>query len=133
MNHAEQKPKVRSFTGPTAPSPLVARPPVTNGEPVPTRGTSPVAPGCQGQPDEQAHGDERQPFTWTSVLPTTSLVLTNEEQAQQQSERDRLLGLCRHLRRTHSCPGECVLSPGRQERLFRELRHDEVFGDGRYG
>jgi hypothetical protein len=36
----------------------------------------------------------------------------------------RLQAACRHLRATHSCPGECVLS--RQERLLREMENLEV-------
>jgi hypothetical protein len=133
MNANDEKPQAKLLVEPVAPAPLFAMPPVTNGELVPTGDNSQVVPANRPQADEHPHSDERQPFTWISALPMTSLVLTEQEQAAQQDERDRLLGLCRHLRQTHRCPGECVLSEARQERLLRELKHDETFGGGRYG
>lgn len=133
MTRDDKQREIKPFAEPVTPSPLFAMPPVTNNELVPASGGNVVVPGNQQQPDEQVRPDERQPFTWTSALPMTSLVLTEQEQAGQQAERDRLLGLCRHLRRTHRCPGQCVLSEARQERLLRELGHDDVFGGGQHG
>lgn len=40
---------------------------------------------------------------------------------QRTAEHERLLGLCQSLRATHRCPGECVLSAARHERLLWEI------------
>jgi hypothetical protein len=132
MNADDKQREVKPSAEPTAPSPLFAMPLVTNGELVPASSSSPVVPRDQPQPADQVEPDERQPLTWTSGLPMTALVLTAAERAAQAAERDRLLGLCRHLRRTHRCPGQCVLSEVRQERRLRELGHNELSGGGQH-
>jgi hypothetical protein len=41
------------------------------------------------------------------------------------AEHQRLLGLCRNLQRTHRCPGECVLSEQRHDRILRNIGWDD--------
>ena len=40
-----------------------------------------------------------------------------------------LQALCQHLRATHRCPGVCVLSVARQDRLLREMETRDVLGN----
>jgi hypothetical protein len=121
-NNEDKQPKPFADRIPSSTS-LFAMPPVVNGELVPTSPFDLTVPTTDASftAHSDQDSDEHQPFTWLGAQPVTSLALSPEEQAAQNAERDRLLGLCRHLRRTHRCPGQCVLSPGRQERVLREI------------
>lgn len=122
MNSNDDK-KPKPFADPVTPTSLFTMPPIVGGELVPTSPfdlTVPITEANLVVPDDQARADE-QPFTWLGAQPVTSLALSPDEQVAKDAERDRLLGLCRHLRQTHRCPGQCVLSPGRQERVLREI------------
>jgi hypothetical protein len=114
-SHEDKQPK--PFADPVPGVPLFRMPPVVGGELVPTSPFDLTVPTDQ----TAATTEEQQPHAWLVQQPVTSLALSPDERTQQDAERDRLLGLCRHLRRTHRCPGECVLSPGRQERVLREI------------
>jgi hypothetical protein len=116
VNSNENK-QPKPFAEPTALTPLFPMPPVVNGELVPTSPFSLTVPSDQ----EKATDQQLQPHVWLAQQPVTSLALSPDEQVAKDAERDRLLGLCRHLRQTHRCPGQCVLSPGRQERVLREI------------
>lgn len=47
-------------------------------------------------------------------VPPQGQVLADQNRAQLQR-------LCRRLRETHRCPGQCVLSRARQDRLLRQF------------
>lgn len=53
--------------------------------------------------------------------------LVSQQQAPPQGQvladqnRAQLQRLCRRLRETHRCPGQCVLSRARQDRLLRQF------------
>lgn len=122
-NNEDKQPKPFAERIPSS-TPLFPMPPVTGSELVPTSPFDLTVPTTEAGlvvPDDQARADEQQPFTWLGAQPVTSLVLSSDEQVAKDAERNRLLGVCRHLQRTHRCPGECVLSPGRQERVLREI------------
>jgi hypothetical protein len=137
VNRDEPRYEVKPYGEPAMPSSLFAMPPTTGGELVPTNPFDLAEPANQ-VPDssttsEQPSGagiteQQRQPHTWLGQQPVTSLALSPADRAAQEAERDRLLGLCRQLQRTHRCPGECVLSPGRQERILRQIEG----ADGRW-
>lgn len=124
MNSNDREKQPKPFADPVASTPLFAMPPVVNGELVPTNPfdltVPPTNAGFAAHSDQDGP-DEQQPLTWLGAQPVTSLALSPEEQAAKDVERNRLLGLCRHLRRTHRCPGQCVLSPLRPERTLREI------------
>jgi hypothetical protein len=129
MSYDDKKPEAKPFAELATPSALFAMPPVTGGELVPTKtfdltipvDQGPTSPPAAQPPRADITEQQRQPHTWIGQQPVTSLALSPDERAAQDAERDRLLGLCRHLQRTHRCPGECVLSLTRQERVLREI------------
>src|ERR1700736_3483867 len=72
-------------------------PPAVNGELVPTSPfdlTAPTTNAGFAAHSDQDGPDEQQPLTWLGAQPVTSLALSPDEQAAQDAERDRLLGLC---------------------------------------
>jgi hypothetical protein len=48
---------------------------------------------------------------------------------QAQLDLERLRTECLHRRATNRCPGECVLSRARQERLLRQMETLDVLGN----
>lgn len=114
--------EIRRSTG----NPLFAMPPVVGGELVSSRRSRTKSESArpasrqavgdnEGAPNETAPQDMQRPASTSDMLDFVG------EIQDRASERDRLLGVCRGLRAAHRCPGECVLSARRHERLVEEI------------
>jgi hypothetical protein len=63
----------------------------------------------------------------SSLVKVQPNMIEKTSDALKEAQRiARLRAVCRHLRATNRCPGECVLSRSRQERLLREMENLEV-------
>jgi hypothetical protein len=101
-----------------APSPFFAMPPTspTGGELVVPDGRPPVVNEQQPWPSPQPAWPIANPSA--NPLSPRQSPQGQELTAQHQAQLQRL---CRHLRETDRCPGECVLSRARQNRQLRRF------------
>ena len=113
---AKHRPVPPPFAEPgMAPSPLFAMPttPPTGGELVVPQ-QQPIMNGQQPWPPSPQQ-------VGPVVNPSANPVSPQQDQGLAAQHQAQLQRLCRHLRETDRCPGECVLSRARQNRRLRRF------------